>query len=106
MAERRGRADADHETSPMCLAVPGQVVECHGDDAVVDLQGNALKVSKILTPNVAPGDWVLVHAGFAITQLDEREARETWDYLQQALGDSLTETLSPDSAGVGGGPPP
>ncbi len=70
----------------MCLAVPGQVLECAGDEAVVDLQGYTLRVSRILTPDAGPGDWVLVHAGFAITQLDEAEARETWDYLQQALG--------------------
>ncbi|HPM22407.1 MAG TPA: HypC/HybG/HupF family hydrogenase formation chaperone [Phycisphaerae bacterium] len=71
----------------MCLAVPGQIIACHGDEATVDLQGNQLKVSRVLTPEAVVGDWVLVHAGFAITQLDEAEARETWDYLQQALGD-------------------
>lgn len=70
----------------MCLAVPGQVIECNGDEAVVDLQGNTLKVSRILTPEAGAGDWVLVHAGFAITQLDQHEAQETWDYLRQALG--------------------
>ncbi|MCK4341104.1 MAG: HypC/HybG/HupF family hydrogenase formation chaperone [Phycisphaerae bacterium] len=75
----------------MCLAVPAQVIECTGDEAVVDLQGSTLKVSKILTPEVNRGDWVLVHAGFAITQLDEAEARETWDYLQQVLGEPMIE---------------
>jgi len=72
----------------MCLAVPGRVVECRGDEAVVDFQGNTLTVSKVLTPEVAPGDWVLVHAGFAITQLDEADARETWDYLRQMTADA------------------
>ncbi len=67
----------------MCLAVPGRVVECRGDDAVVDFQGSTLTVSKVLTPEIAPCDWVLVHAGFAITQMDEADARETWDYLRQ-----------------------
>ncbi len=80
----------------MCLAVPGKVVACHGDEAVVDFQGNTLKVSKVLTPEVAIGDWVLVHAGFAITRLDEREARETWDYLRQAIGDSHAALPVPD----------
>lgn len=75
----------------MCLAVPGKVIRCNGDDAVVDLQGNTLKVSRILTPQVNTGDWVLVHAGFAITQLDEQEARETWDYLRQALAEEPDE---------------
>jgi hydrogenase expression/formation protein HypC len=75
----------------MCLAVPGKVIECSGDEAVVDLQGNTLRVSKVLTPEVGTGDWVLVHAGFAIAQLDEAEALETWDYLRQVLGDGATE---------------
>jgi hydrogenase expression/formation protein HypC len=75
----------------MCLAVPGKVIECSGDDAVVDMQGNTLRVSKILTPEAAAGDWVLVHAGFTIAQLDEAEALQTWDYLRQVLGDGTTE---------------
>ncbi len=86
----------------MCLAVPGKVVECDGDQAVIDLQGNTLRVSKLLTPEVGPGDWVLVHAGFTIAQLDEREARETWDYLSQALDDPRVE----ESAQNADGPPP
>lgn len=74
----------------MCLAVPGRIVEHSGNEAVVDLQGNRLKVSTMLTPEAAVGDWVLVHAGFAITCLDEREALETWDYLAQAFPDSFS----------------
>ncbi|MBU0637282.1 MAG: HypC/HybG/HupF family hydrogenase formation chaperone [Planctomycetes bacterium] len=68
----------------MCLAVPGKIVECDEAEALVDMQGNRLKVSLALTPEAGPGDWVLVHAGFAITELDEQEALETWDYLRQA----------------------
>ncbi len=75
----------------MCLAVPAKVVDCQGDRATVDLQGSTLEVSTALTPEVGTGDWVLVHAGFAITQLDEQEARETWEYLREAFGDSLGE---------------
>ncbi len=77
----------------MCLAVPGKIIECAGDEAVVDLQGNTLRVSRVLTPDARAGDWVLVHAGFAITQLDEAEARQTWDYLREVL-----ETPPPDAA--------
>lgn len=72
----------------MCLAVPAQVVRCDGDSAVVDLQGNTLQISRVLTPEAGVGDWVLVHAGFAIAQVDEHEARETWEYLRLALGPS------------------
>ena len=67
----------------MCLAVPGAVVSRHDDELVVDFQGNRMTVSGLMTPDARPGDWVLVHAGFAITQLDEADARQTWDYLQQ-----------------------
>ncbi len=79
----------------MCLAVPGKVVECNGDEAVVDLQGNLLKISKIMTPEVGVGGWVLIHAGFAIAQLEEKEAHETWDYLRQALGDAFDDAVRP-----------
>lgn len=81
----------------MCLAVPGRVLETRDDQAVVDLQGNTLTVSRILTPDVAAGDWVLIHAGFAITKVDERDALETWDYLRQALGDDVELTGAPPS---------
>ena len=77
----------------MCLAIPAKIVECSGDEAVVDLQGSTLRVSRVLTPEANTGDWVLVHAGFAITQLDEAEALETWDYLRQAFGDEIQTDL-------------
>jgi len=77
----------------MCLAVPAQIVEASESEAVVDLQGNRLRVSTVLTPEAALGDWVLVHAGFTITRLEEREALETWDYLRQIL-DEPPETAN------------
>ncbi|MBI4717970.1 MAG: HypC/HybG/HupF family hydrogenase formation chaperone [Planctomycetes bacterium] len=67
----------------MCLAVPGQVVERWADRAVVDFQGNRAEVSLQLTPEAMERDWVLVHAGFAITRIEERDALETWAYLRQ-----------------------
>ncbi len=82
----------------MCLAVPGKIIELNGQDAVVDLQGNRLEVSTVLTPETGVGDWVLIHAGFAITQLDEAEAKETWDYLKQALGDDVIPTEFPSTS--------
>lgn len=78
----------------MCLAVPAQVIALTGTDAQVDLQGSTLCVSTLLTPDVGLGDWVLVHAGFAIAQLDAAEAQETWDYLRQ-LGDAPDPPDSP-----------
>lgn len=74
----------------MCLAVPGKVIEvkAHPVDAelgatgLVDFQGSRLEASLAFTPEVKVGDWVLVHAGFALRVLDEQEAIETWKYLQ------------------------
>jgi len=66
----------------VCLAVPGKVIERGGDLARVDFQGNELEISAVLTPEIQPGDWVLVHAGFAIAAIDAAEALETWEYLR------------------------
>lgn len=67
----------------MCLAVPGQLVQCEGDEATVDFQGNRVRVNTMLVGEVKVGDWVLVHAGFAIQKLDEDEARATFAVLEQ-----------------------
>lgn len=73
----------------MCLAVPGRILECGESDALVDFQGNRMKISKVLTPEANSGDWVLVHAGFAISTIDESEALETWGYLRQCYGEGF-----------------
>lgn len=76
----------------MCLAVPAKVVqESRGGEAVVDVGGNRLAVSTVLTPDVRAGDWVLVHAGFAITTIRERDALDTWDYLRVAYPEAASE---------------
>ncbi len=69
----------------MCLAMPGQIVQQTADGrAVVDMNGNRFNVSLAVVPDARVGDWVLVHAGFAISQLEEQDARETWDLLKEA----------------------
>jgi len=65
----------------MCLAVPGLIIERRDTEATVDFQGSRVDVSLVLTPEAQVGSWVLVHAGFAINELDEEEARLTWSYL-------------------------
>ena len=82
----------------MCLAVPAKIIERDGDEAIVDLQGNSLRVSTILTPEAGCGDWVLVHAGFAIAQLDEADAQETWGYLRQAFPELAAEAGASETA--------
>lgn len=77
----------------MCLAVPGRIVSIEGQDAVVEFQGNRVRVCSVLTPAARANDWVLVHAGFAIAQLEERAARETWDYLKQINETEIAEAI-------------
>jgi hydrogenase expression/formation protein HypC len=75
----------------MCLAVPGKIIAIAADGesldrtGTVDFQGNRVDTSLVMTPDVRVGDWVLVHAGFAIEVLDEADARETWRYLEACL---------------------
>ncbi len=66
----------------MCLAVPARVVESDGKEAIADLHGNRVRVSTLLIPDIQDGDWILMHAGFAIQRIDAEEAKRTWDVLQ------------------------
>ena len=62
----------------MCLAIPARVVELGADDrAVVDLAGVRKEISLALVDNIAVGDYVIVHVGYAIGKLDEDEALAT-----------------------------
>jgi len=73
----------------MCLAIPGRVVEIGADElrtATVSFGGARKAVSLALVPEAAVGDYVIVHAGFAIGRLDEAAAKQTLDTLS-ALGD-------------------
>ncbi|NLX14953.1 MAG: HypC/HybG/HupF family hydrogenase formation chaperone [Phycisphaerales bacterium] len=89
----------------MCLAVPGKILEIKqadnapgvGATGMVDFQGSRMEVGLAFTPDARVGDWVLVHAGFALNVLDEAEALETWKYLQMAdvvpVDQSLNESI-------------
>jgi hydrogenase expression/formation protein HypC len=67
----------------MCLAIPARIIELDADKAVVDAMGNRFKAKTTLLPQARLGDLVLVHAGFAISLVDEHEAQETWQLLEQ-----------------------
>jgi len=73
----------------MCLAVPVQVVSIQGSEAEVDIGGVRRSVSIALTPEAKVGDYVLLHTGYAISVIDEAEAKETLDILTEmiTLGD-------------------
>lgn len=75
----------------MCLGIPAQVVERQDDGlAKVDFGGVRRSVSVAFTPEVEAGDWVLVHVGFALAQLDEEEACATLDLLGDAIAAELS----------------
>jgi len=61
----------------MCLAVPGKVLSREDLMAVVDINGVQRQTSLMLLPEAPIGEYVLVHAGFAIQTIDEEEARQT-----------------------------
>lgn len=61
----------------MCLAVPVRVLKIDGLEALVELGGLTRQVSIMLVPDTKVGNYILLHAGFAIQKLDEREAEAT-----------------------------
>lgn len=69
----------------MCLAIPAEVIEISGDTALVNLGGIRKRISLMLVDDVAVGDFVIVHVGFALTRLDPDEAAETLELLRQGL---------------------
>lgn len=90
----------------MCLAVPGKVVEISGEGELrmgkVDFSGVQREASLAYLPEVQPGDYVLVHVGFAISRIDEEQARETLAAFAEmgALADLADgEPESPPSGG-------
>jgi hydrogenase expression/formation protein HypC len=74
----------------MCLAIPARIVELEGDKAVVDAMGNRFRAKTTLLPQAKLGSLVLVHAGFAISIVDEEEAKKTWELIAEI--DSFKET--------------
>ena len=74
----------------MCLAVPGKILSVHGEDfartARVSFGGIVKEVCLAYTPDVQPGDYVLVHVGFAISKLDEQHALDVFEMLKR-MGD-------------------
>ena len=78
----------------MCLAIPGKVTSITGDDPLwrmgrVDFGGIIKEVSLAYVPEVKIGEYVIVHVGFALSKLDETEARKVFEYLKEM--DELTE---------------
>ncbi len=70
----------------MCLGIPVKVMEVDGQTAVVDVGGARRDISLLLLEDVKPGDWVILHAGFAIEKMDEAEAEKTLALLRELPG--------------------
>jgi len=74
----------------VCLAIPGQILEVVDESnrlARVDVAGVQRNVNIGLLDDAGPGDWVLIHVGFAISQVDEDEARATRELLERMGAD-------------------
>jgi len=68
----------------MCLSVPARVVEVHDAHwATVEVGGTSKRISIDLVDDVVPGDYILLHVGFALQKLDEEEARKTLELLEE-----------------------
>lgn len=81
----------------MCLGIPGQVVELVDETfsiARVDVSGvkRNVNVSLVASEGIVPGDWVLIHVGFAMSKINEAEAQETLELLQQ-MGQAYEDEL-------------
>ena len=71
----------------MCLAIPGKIVEINKDKehAIIDYGDGTKRKANVTLVNVKVGDYVLVHAGFAIEVLNEKEAKETLNLFREML---------------------
>ncbi len=81
----------------MCLGVPGQIVEFldpthHLAKAEISGVRRAINVGLLIPDGLDIGDWVLIHVGFALSKIDEEEARRTLDFLEQ-LGSDFDEEM-------------
>lgn len=83
----------------MCLAVPAKVVDVHDVMGKVDISGVERDISLMLLPETQVGDYVLVHAGFAIQKVTEEEVAETNALLAEMNGAERTVTSISDEAG-------
>ncbi len=87
----------------MCLGIPGKVVEVREDAGLrmgrVDFGGVRKEACLSYVPDVQPGDYVVVHVGFAISQVDEEEALRTLELLDQ-MGDLVQQELATMGPGM------
>ena len=79
----------------LCLAIPGKIVNIDGDEAYVDY-GGSMKTANISMVDAKVGQYVVVHAGFAIEVMDEEEANETLKLWNDFLDSDTAEIDKPN----------
>ena len=79
----------------MCLAIPSRITKIENDMAVIDADGVRREVSLLLIEDARVGDYVIVHAGFAIRKIDEVEAEESLRLLREA---AAFDTFGPQAS--------
>ena len=82
----------------MCLGIPGEIVEILADRedlAMVSVEGvkRAVNIGLLEDEPLVPGDWILIHVGFALSKIDEREAKASLEWLT-GVGDAYTDELA------------
>jgi hydrogenase expression/formation protein HypC len=93
----------------MCLAVPGKITSIAGDDPLtrigkVDFGGVFKEASLAYVPEANVGDYVIVHVGFAISRIDEEEAKKVFEYLRE-MGELAELESDPPGESVAGSKP-
>lgn len=89
----------------MCLAIPAVITSIEGMMAQAEIGGVGRTISLMLTPEAQEGDYVLVHTGFAIGVVDEKEAQETLQLLRELAAFQVDETVTAEMAQSAGSEP-
>ena len=76
----------------MCLGIPSKIISVIGDKAIVSVGGTEYEASIQLLDDVKPGDYVLVHTGFALEKISEEEAIETLKLIRELDETNTSET--------------
>jgi hydrogenase expression/formation protein HypC len=84
----------------MCLAIPSKIIAINDNMGVIDVAGVRRETSLLLIEDPQVGDWVIVHAGFAIQKIDDAAAQESLRYLREAA-QLLVEDDDPGAAANG-----
>ncbi len=85
----------------MCLAIPARIEQIDGLNAVINLEGVRRRISLLLCPEAQVGEYALVHAGFAISVIDEEQAQaalEPWEEMRKLIADAGGMRGSPGPA--------